>query len=83
MPYLVESLLEVDEDVIEVLLMLKILFTEDSEVEDLFSSAMSCSETCLLFHNGVLCLGFQSIEDDLKHILAWVTDETDCSVTWP
>ena len=44
MPNPVESLLEVYEDMVEILLVLEIFLTEDSEVEDLFCGAPSCSE---------------------------------------
>ena len=41
MPNYVESLLEVYEDIVEVLLALEIFLTEDSYVEDLLSGAPS------------------------------------------
>ena len=47
MPNPVEGLLEVYEDMVEVLLVLEIFLTEDSQVEDLLCGAPSCSETCL------------------------------------
>ena len=49
MPNPVEGLLEVYEDMVEVLLVLKILLTVGSYVEDLICGAPSCSKACLCF----------------------------------
>ena len=80
MPNLVKSLLEIYEDMVEVLLVLKIFLTEDSQVENLFCDAPSCSEACLFFSDDLLHLWLQSGQYDLQHDFAWVTDEADCSV---
>ena len=56
MPNHVEGLLEVYEDMIGVLLVLELFFTEDSQVEDLLCGAPSCCEACLFFSNDLLCL---------------------------
>ena len=61
MPNPVEGLLEVYEDIVEVLLVLEIFLTEDSQVEDLLYGAPSCSETCLFLCNDVLRLWLQSV----------------------
>ena len=78
------SLLEVYEDMVEVLLVLvlvlKIFLTEDSWVQDLLCGVPSCSEACLFFSDALLCLWLQSVQYDLHHGFAWVTDEADCSV---
>ena len=42
--------------------------------------APSCSEACLFFSNDLLRLWLQSVQYDLQHGFAWVTDEADCSV---
>ena len=47
MPFPVERLLEVNEDVIEVLLVLEVLLAQYPKVEDLLCSAASWSEACL------------------------------------
>ena len=47
MPYPVERLLEVNEDVIEVLLVLEVLLAQYPKVEDLLCCAASWSETSL------------------------------------
>ena len=60
--------------------MLKIFLTEDSQVENLFCDAPSCSEACLFFSNYLLSLWLQSVRYDLQHDFAWVTDEADCLV---
>ena len=49
MPYPVKGLLEIYEDMVEILLMLKVFLTEGPEIEYLFCGAPSGSETCLLF----------------------------------
>ena len=65
---------------VEVLLVLEIFLTEDSQVEDRCCSAPSCSEACLFFSNGLLRLWLQSVQYDLQHDFVWVTDEAYCSV---
>ena len=47
MPYPVKGFFEINEDMVQILLMLEILFTQDSKVEDLFCGAPSCSEPSL------------------------------------
>ena len=44
----------------------------------------SCFEACLFFSDDLLCLWPQSVQYDLQHDFAWVTDEADRSVvlTW-
>ena len=80
MPNPVEGLLEVYEDMVEVLLVLKIFLTEDSLVEDLLCGALACSEACMFFSDDLLCLWLQPIQYDFQNYFAWVTDEADCSV---
>ena len=47
MPYSVKGFFEIDEDMVQILLVLEVLFTQDSEVKDLFCGASSRSEpTC-------------------------------------
>ena len=41
MPYSVEGFFEINEDMVQILLMLEVLFTQDSKVEDLFCGASS------------------------------------------
>ena len=60
--------------------MLKVLFTQDSEVENLFRCASPSSEPSLFFSNYLLGLGFKPIQDNFQHDFAKVTDETDGSV---
>ena len=74
LPNPVESLLEVYEDVVEVLLVL------NAKVEDLLCGIPSWSEACLFFGDDFLCLWLQSVQYDLQHDFAWVTDEAYCSV---
>ena len=75
MPYSVKGLFEINEDMVQILLMLEVLFTQDSKAEDLFCGASSSSEPSLFFS-----LGFKSIQDDFQHDFARMTDEADSSV---
>ena len=75
MPYSVKGLFEINEDMVQILLMLEVLFTQDSKVEDLFCGASSSSEPSLFFS-----LWFKSIQDDFQHDFARMTDEADSSV---
>ena len=47
---------EIYEDMVQILLMLKVLFTQDSEVEDLFCGASPGSEYTLFFSNNLFSL---------------------------
>ena len=76
----VEGLFEVYEDIIGVLLVLKILLTENLWIEDLVCGAPSFSKTCLFFSNDLLRLWLQFVEYDRQHGFAWVADEADRSV---
>ena len=49
MPYSVKGFFEIDEDMVQILLVLEVLFTQDSEVEDLFCGASSRSEPSQYF----------------------------------
>ena len=61
-------------------MMLKVLFTHDSEAEDLFCGALSSSEPCLFFINYLFSLGFKPVQDDFQHVFARMTDEADSAV---
>ena len=65
---------------VQILLMLEVLFTQDSKVEDLFCGASSGSEPSLFFSNYFFSLGFQPIPDDFQHDFARMADEADSSV---
>ena len=60
---------------LQTLLMLEALFTQDSKVEDLFFGASSDSEPSLFFSNY-----FFSIQYDCQHDFARMTNESDSSV---
>ena len=51
MPYSVKGFFEINEDMVQILLMLEVLFTQNSKVEDLFCGASSGSEPSLFFSN--------------------------------
>ena len=57
MPYSVKGFYEIIEDMVQILLMLEVLFTEDSKVKDLFCGASSGSESSLFFRNYLFSLG--------------------------
>ena len=80
MTYSVKDFFEINEDMVQILLMLEVLFTQDSKFEDLFCGASSGSEPSLLFSNYFFSLGFLPIQDDFQHDFARMTDETDSSV---
>ena len=75
-----KAFLKSNEDIVQILLMLVVLFTQDSKVEDLFCNASSGSEPSLFFSNYFFSLGFKPIEDDFQHAFARMTDEADSSV---
>ena len=79
MPNPVKGLLEVYEDIVEVLLVLKIFLTSNA-FEDLLCGTPSCSEACLFFGDDLLRLWLQSVQYNLQHDFAWVTDEAYCMV---
>ena len=59
MPYSVKGFFEINEDMVQILLVLEVLFTQDSEVEDLLCGASSGSEPSLFFSNYFFSLGFK------------------------
>ena len=59
--------------------MLMILFTQDSETEDVFCGASSMPEPSLFFSYNLLILGFGPVQDDLQHNFSWMTEEADGS----
>ena len=75
-----KAFFEINEDMIQILLMLEVLFIQDSKVEDLFCGATSGSEPSLFFSNYFFSLGFKPIQDDSQHDFARMNDETDSSV---
>ena len=65
---------------IEVLLVMGIFLTKDSQVEDLLFGALSCSKACLFVSSVLLRLRLQSVQYDLQHDFASVGDEAYRSV---
>ena len=64
MPYAVKGFLEINENMVQILLMFKVLFTQDSEVKDQFRGASSGSKRGLFFRNFLFSLGFLPVHDD-------------------
>ena len=65
MPYSVKCFFEIYEDIVQILLVLEVLPTQDSEVEDLFCGASPGSEPSLFFSDNLFSLGFELVQDDL------------------
>ena len=80
MPYSVKGFFEISEDMVQILLMLEVVFTQDSKVEDLFCGASSDSVPCMFFSNYFFSLGFKPVQNDFQHDFARMTDEADSSV---
>ena len=64
---------------VQILLMLKLLFTQDSDVKNMFCGASPGSEPSLFFSNYLFSLGFEPVRDDSQHGFTWMTDETNGS----
>ena len=80
MPYSVKGFLEMNEDMVQIMLMLGVLFTQDAKVEDLFCCVSSGSEPSLFLSNCFSSLVFKPIQDDFKRDFARMTNEADSSV---
>ena len=65
---------------VQILQMLKVLFTQNSKVKDLFYGASPSSDHSLFFSNNLFSLGFQPVQDDSQHDFTWMTDEANDSV---
>ena len=63
-----------NEDMVQILFMLEVLFTQDTKVRYLFYAAPYGSESSLFFSN------YLSILDDFQHDFARTTDELDTSI---
>ena len=60
--------------------MLMVLFTHDSEVDDLLGGTSSGSEHTLFFSNDLFSLGFQPVQEDFQHDFILITDMANGSV---
>ena len=65
-----KAFFEINKDMVHILLVLEVLFTQDSEVEDLFCGASSGSEPSLFFSSYFFSLGFKPIQDNFQHDFA-------------
>ena len=70
MPNTVKGFFEINEDMVHILLMLEVLFTQDSKAEDLFCGDSSGSEPGLFFSNYLFSLRFKPIQDDFQEDFA-------------
>jgi len=80
MPHPVECLFKINKDVVEVLLVLTVFLTQNSNVEDLLCGTSSTSKASLLFSYAIFCLWLQSIQNDFQHHFAHMNNEADGSV---
>ena len=71
---LLKAFFLINEDMVQILLMLEVLFKQDSDVEDLFCGAPSGSEPSLFFSHYLFSLGFKPIQDQFQHDFARMTD---------
>ena len=65
---------------VQILLVLEELSTQNFKVKDLFCGASSGSKASMFFSNYFFSLGFKPIQDDFQHDFARMTDEADSSV---
>ena len=65
---------------VQILLVLEELSTQNFKVEDLFCGASSGSKASMFFSNYLFSLGLKPIQDDFQHDFARMTDEADSSV---
>ena len=63
----VKGFREISENMVQILLMLRVLFTQDSKVEDLFCGASSGSESSLFFSSYLFGLGLKLVQDYFQH----------------
>ena len=75
-----QMIFEIYEDMVQILLMLMVFFTQYSEVEDLFCGASPDSELSLICSDNLFILRFELVQDDFQHDLTWITDGADGSV---
>ena len=80
MSFSAKGLFEINEDMVQILLMLVVLFTQDSKVEDLFYVASSVAEPSQFFNNYFFSPGCKPVQDDFQHDFARMIDEADRSV---
>ena len=65
MPYPTKGFFEINEDMVQILLMLEILFIQNSRVEGLFCGAPSSSEPSPFFSKYLLATILQPIQNDI------------------
>ena len=71
-------LFQINEDMVQILLVMEVLSTQDSKVEDLLCGASSGFNPSLFFSNYLF--GFKPIQERFQHDFARVIVETDGSV---
>ena len=56
-----KAFFEINEDMVQILLMFEVLFTQNSKIEDLFCGASPGSEPSLFFSSYFFSLGFKTL----------------------
>ena len=77
MPHSVECLFKINKDVVHVLLVLTVFLTQNSDVEHMLCGTSTTTKTSLIFGCYILCLWFQSIQNDIRQFFARMTEEAD------
>ena len=62
---------------VQILLMLEILFRQESKVNDMFCGASSGSEPSLFFSNYLFGLGFKRRQDDFQFFMVFLGQRSD------
>ena len=78
MPYFVKGIFEISEDMLQILL--EILFTQYSKVQDLLCDAPPDPQPNPFFNGYLYHLGFKPVQDYLQHDFAQMTDKDGSSV---
>ena len=80
MPYSVKGIFEKNENMVQTMLMLGILLTQDSKIDDLYCPVPTSSESLLFFAIIFSAWGLNLFNDDLQHRFARITDKADISI---
>ena len=64
---------------VQILLMLKVLFTQDFKV-DLFHGSSTGSEPILFLSSNLFSFVLETVQNDFQHNFTWLTNDADGSV---
>ena len=60
--------------------MLNVLFTQDSEAEDVFCGASPSSEPSLFFSNNLFSLRYEPFNDDFQYGFTWMAEANSSEI---